>query len=694
MASHTTGFGVVGSAGVVERDDDSMVESTLADTLAPLSPSSPIRSAKRYQTRHSSGTFHDMLKDPPIDVFEQGWKGTDLNKASTSTAGDWFSEDGRASTAAPGDPLSPRMATVYNQMAIGQQANPSSTSFTPSSPRRMDYSAKLSTINELAAMRNIEDRNKEVGEWLEKSTGMGLEYTAASRWPDDCNEGVPEKETDGLEPTENKYVDGQAYLLNPPKGKVTPLDLEIIATSRVWNDAPVLHAISEPSRARYQPHKSRRTSCKPNLPRFACPYQAFEPGRPCLRRSRRNPKGGSDGLGRLKYEPFTGTRNSMRGDERRESIRQHLARKHMVSYRCPNCWISLDSRAKASLHEQQKHCVARPKPDDERFMDPPHEGLIERSCSSASEEDAWWWLFKLLVPGMQGRDVAALRLEYSPYFIHFDTARAFMLPAITFPDAVFHSTQPIPSSPRNGTEMPHSSPDRSNAAGPPDSNLYLPIPMATTTPELSYDFSQTFSVPLFEAPILPSPSTNDGSSTLSSLQTFPDAMLSSQTSSSPSPAANVNLSVSSPKAGLLNVPVCKPSSSSDSVSMHTAVNTNSMPPPPPPPPQSTSLSTTLGSTIVTTRAPSSTTSSAQPSARETHLQRTNDRLKKRICQLETENEGLRQASQASRADLSRAHALLEEVLGTEGLNLTGELYERLVEAGDLVSSCLHASGRV
>lgn len=48
-------------------------------------------------------------------------------------------------------------------------------------------------------------------------------------------------------------------------------------------------------------------------------------------------------------------------------------------------------------------------------MDPSHEGVMERSCpSSASEEDAWWWLFKLLVPSMQGRDVDVLKMEYSP----------------------------------------------------------------------------------------------------------------------------------------------------------------------------------------------------------------------------------------------------------------------------------------
>jgi hypothetical protein len=46
------------------------------------------------------------------------------------------------------------------------------------------------------------------------------------------------------------------------------------------------------------------TPRKSKLPRFACPYQAFEQGLPCLRRSRRNPEGGSNGIVRLKYETF------------------------------------------------------------------------------------------------------------------------------------------------------------------------------------------------------------------------------------------------------------------------------------------------------------------------------------------------------------------------------------------------------
>lgn len=53
--------------------------------------------------------------------------------------------------------------------------------------------------------------------------------------------------------------------------------------------------------------KNPVTSPKPNSPRYACPYQAFEPGRPCLRRSSRNPMGGSDGLVRLRYESVIST---------------------------------------------------------------------------------------------------------------------------------------------------------------------------------------------------------------------------------------------------------------------------------------------------------------------------------------------------------------------------------------------------
>jgi hypothetical protein len=149
------------------------------------------------------------------------------------------------------------------------------------------------------------------------------------------------------------------------------------------------------------------------------------------------------------------------------------------------------------------------------------------------------------------------------------------------------------------------------------------------------------------------------------------------------------------------VPISNPSiNSSDSVSISATIHTTNMPPPPTPaPPQPTSLSTTLGPTTATGQLPPTTVSPgprppSQASAREAHLQRTNDRFRNRISQLQTENEALRQAGQVNRTHLSRAHVLLEEVLAAEGLELRGEVYEVLAEVGQLISGCVSGLGRL
>jgi len=64
--------------------------------------------------------------------------------------------------------------------------------------------------------------------------------------------------------------------------------------------------------------RSRRRSNSPDLtmasntPRFACPYQVYEPLLDCLRRGPRNPKGGCEGISRLKYENYTAESSSRR----------------------------------------------------------------------------------------------------------------------------------------------------------------------------------------------------------------------------------------------------------------------------------------------------------------------------------------------------------------------------------------------
>ncbi|GAB1316531.1 hypothetical protein MFIFM68171_06741 [Madurella fahalii] len=107
----------------------------------------------------------------------------------------------------------------------------------------------------------------------------------------------------------------------------------------------------------------------------------------------------------------------------------------MISYRCPRCWKSFDTRGKVSLHERQGGCNTKQRPDDERFMDPIHEVQVERAYSSTSEEDVWWSLFRLLIPDVQYLDDLSLKTQFYPYYIHIDMP--LMIPALTFSDTSF-----------------------------------------------------------------------------------------------------------------------------------------------------------------------------------------------------------------------------------------------------------------
>ncbi|KAL2672232.1 hypothetical protein Neosp_012933 [[Neocosmospora] mangrovei] len=54
-----------------------------------------------------------------------------------------------------------------------------------------------------------------------------------------------------------------------------------------------------------------------------------------------------------------------------------------------------------------------------------------------SDLAGWWFIFKLLIPGMQERDLESLKMEYSPYYVH--RAPAIMLPAMNFPASILDS---------------------------------------------------------------------------------------------------------------------------------------------------------------------------------------------------------------------------------------------------------------
>ncbi|RYP39264.1 hypothetical protein DL767_002273 [Monosporascus sp. MG133] len=135
-------------------------------------------------------------------------------------------------------------------------------------------------------------------------------------------------------------------------------------------------------------------------PRLACPYQAYEKFRPCFK------------------------------------VRQHLGRNHMPSHRCQNCWAYLNTKDKAADHEKQTSCSKKPRPQEEVFMTEAQENAIKGVCQSQTEEDAWWRLFRLLIPGMRDLDIITLTANYTPYY------HEASIPVI-FPMLPYHQTQTL-----------------------------------------------------------------------------------------------------------------------------------------------------------------------------------------------------------------------------------------------------------
>jgi len=91
-----------------------------------------------------------------------------------------------------------------------------------------------------------------------------------------------------------------------------------------------------------------------------------------------------------------------------------MARKHMASFWCMHCWLSCNTRQKAEWHLVEMNCRQRGRPSHERFMDPLHEPQVENTSRTASAEDIWWAMFRLLIPGVGAIDDSVLRSRYSP----------------------------------------------------------------------------------------------------------------------------------------------------------------------------------------------------------------------------------------------------------------------------------------
>ncbi|KAH6634580.1 hypothetical protein B0J18DRAFT_416651 [Chaetomium sp. MPI-SDFR-AT-0129] len=146
-------------------------------------------------------------------------------------------------------------------------------------------------------------------------------------------------------------------------------------------------------------HRQAGRKTKPNLRRFACPYQVFDPPRQCLAKGSRNPEGGCDGIRRLM---------------------QHLARKHMISHRCRRCWISMDSKDKVAEHVLKNECSPKQQPENERFMNSSQERQVRDGRSFPRDEDAWWWVSKILIAKIEGSSDEYLKSNYSPFYGDLD----------------------------------------------------------------------------------------------------------------------------------------------------------------------------------------------------------------------------------------------------------------------------------
>lgn len=91
----------------------------------------------------------------------------------------------------------------------------------------------------------------------------------------------------------------------------------------------------------------------------------------------------------------------------------------MLSFRCQTCWRSFDTKTEQSEHVEKASCQQKSKPERDRFMETSHETEVDALCGNRTlpEEDAWWQLFRHLIPGMASMDDvtwASERLAYYP----------------------------------------------------------------------------------------------------------------------------------------------------------------------------------------------------------------------------------------------------------------------------------------
>ncbi|KAK8082869.1 hypothetical protein PG996_001650 [Apiospora saccharicola] len=124
---------------------------------------------------------------------------------------------------------------------------------------------ETTSVNQLAATRNVDERNSVVAAWVfdatEKTTGLqasDLEISSASARSEVMDDNIAPTEIPLGDTTENRHQPGRTYYkTGGPGGQITPADLEIMRQGRNWSDAPMVHPISHNDSGRVQPESSQ-----------------------------------------------------------------------------------------------------------------------------------------------------------------------------------------------------------------------------------------------------------------------------------------------------------------------------------------------------------------------------------------------------------------------------------------------------
>ncbi len=111
------------------------------------------------------------------------------------------------------------------------------------------------SVNDLAADRALGERNREIGDWLERHSDTGSP-DQLQQAPNDGHDNISQREISMGDKTENKPVPGQTYYTETG-GELTSEDLELMRQGRNWEDAPIPLSIYKPDPDLYHPETHR-----------------------------------------------------------------------------------------------------------------------------------------------------------------------------------------------------------------------------------------------------------------------------------------------------------------------------------------------------------------------------------------------------------------------------------------------------